>query len=65
MEKLHAYGLCDKDVGEMVAIDAVATDEAFEDVETLGGENVDATVLEEIGRGVCCVFDETSIHEVL
>ena len=32
----------------MVAIDAVAAYEAFEDMETLGGENVDATVLEEI-----------------
>jgi len=46
MKELHANWLRGKDVGEMVAIDAVATDEAFEDMETLGGENVDATILE-------------------
>ena len=49
----------------MVAVDAVATDKTFKDMETLGGELVDASVLEKIGRGVCCVLDETSVHEML
>jgi hypothetical protein len=65
MKELHAYGLCRKDMGQMVAVDAIATDETFKDVETLGGENVDATVLEKIGGGISCVFDETSVHEML
>lgn len=49
----------------MIAVDAVATDKTFKDMETLGRELVDATVLEKIGRGVCCVLDETSVHEML
>jgi hypothetical protein len=49
----------------MVAVDAVATDKTFQDMETLGCELVDATILEKIGRGVCCVLDETSVHEML
>ena len=49
----------------MVAIDAIATDKTFKDMETLGGELVDATVLEKIGIGVCCVLNETGIHEML
>ena len=48
VEELHANWLRSKDVAEMVTIDAVAADEAFEDMKTLWGENVDATVLEEI-----------------
>ena len=65
MKELHAYGLRRKDMGQMVAVDAIATDETFKDVETLGGEDVDATVLKKIGGGVSCVFDETSVHEML
>ena len=49
----------------MVAVDAVAADEAFEDVKALGRENVDATVLEEIGGRVSRILDETGVHEVL
>jgi hypothetical protein len=51
MKEFHAYGLCSKDMSQMIAIDAVATDEPLKDVETLGGENVDATVLEKIDEG--------------
>ena len=65
MKELHAYGLRRKDMGQMVAIDAIATDKAFKDMETLWGENVDATVLEKIGGGVGRVLDETSIHKML
>jgi hypothetical protein len=65
MKEFHAYRLRRKDMGQMVAIDAIATDETFEDVETLGSENVNTTVLEKIGGGVSCVFNETSVHEVL
>ncbi len=65
MEELHAYGLCGKDMAQMVAVDAVATDETFEDMETLGGEGVDAAVFEKIGRGIGCILDETSVHEML
>ena len=49
----------------MVAVDAVAADEAFKDMEALGRENVDATVLEEIGGRVGRILDETGVHEVL
>ena len=49
----------------MITVDAIPTDKAFKDMETLGGELVDATVLEKIGRWVCCVLDETSVHEML
>ena len=65
MEELHAYRLGRKDMGQMVAVDAIAADETLEDVETFWCQNVDATVLEKIGRGVSCVFDETSVHEML
>ena len=49
----------------MVAVNFVSTDETFTDVETLEREGVNATVFEEIRRGVGCALDETSVHEML
>ncbi len=49
----------------MVAVDAIATDKPFKDMETLGCEDVDAAVFEKIGRGISCVLYETSVHEML
>ena len=65
MKELHAYGLRREDMGQVVAIDAIATDESFKDMETLGCEDVDTTVLEKIGGGISCVLDETGVHEML
>ena len=49
MKEFHTYRLCGEDMGQMITVDAVATDETLEDVETLGGENVYSAVFEEIG----------------
>ena len=46
MEQFDIYGLGGEDMCEMVAVDAVAGDEALEDVEALWREHVDAPVLE-------------------
>ena len=65
MEKLDADGLGSEDVLEVVCIDAIFRDETFKDVETLGSEDVSATIFEEVRALIGSVFDESSIHEVL
>ena len=49
----------------MIAIDAVLAHETFENVETLGREDVDTTLLEKVGARVGCVLNEAGVHELL
>ena len=51
MEQFDTYELGGEDMCEMVAVDAVAGDEAFENMQALWGENVDAASLKRFEEG--------------
>lgn len=65
MEELDTDGLGSKDRLEMVRINPILADEPLEDMQSLGGKLIDATVLKEVGGGVRCIFYQPCIHEVL
>ena len=65
MEKLHADWLSLEDVADVVRVDSILADEPLENVETFGGELVDAAFLEEVGRGIDGVLNEAGVHKVL
>lgn len=48
MQKLDANGLGLEDGLQVIRVDAILCDEAFEDMETLGGQLVDTSIFEEI-----------------
>ena len=48
MEELDAYRLCSEYLLKLVCGDSVPADKSFKDVETFGGEDIDAAVLEEM-----------------
>ena len=52
-------------MGKVVAVDAVLAHETLENVETLGSENVNTTLLEEVRSRIRCVLDEAGIHKLL
>ena len=49
VEKFHANRLGLKDVADVIRVDSVLADEPLEDMETLWGELVNASLLEEVG----------------
>lgn len=65
VQQLHADGLVLKHTDKRVAVDAVLDDEALEDMQALGRDDVDASLLEEIGCAVSGVLDEAGVHKVL
>ena len=65
MEKFDAYRLRTEYRLKVISIDAVLGNESLQDVESLGCELVCATIFEEVGGRIRCVFNETGIHEVL
>ena len=65
VEELHAYGLASKDFVEVIRGDTILGNKAFQNMKTLWGELVYATLLEEVGGAICRVLDKTCIHEVL
>ena len=65
MKEFHANRLGGEDMGEMITIDAVLAHETFKNMETFWSEDVNTSVLEEVGARICGVFDEASVHEVL
>jgi hypothetical protein len=65
MEELHAYGLASKDFVEVIRGDTILGYKAFQNMKTLWGELVYATLLEEVGGPIRCVLDKACIHKVL
>ena len=49
MEKLHANRLSLEDVANVIRVDSILADKSLEDVESLWGELVNTTLLEEVG----------------